>query len=549
MTKRILAVTGLLLALAASRPLADGTGLPLRNGKPVVAVVNDGAITLSAFLAQRQKPDAGRIPEGIGDDADLALLDRLVNVELIVQEAATMGISDMPEIRRQVDVTSRSLLREVLMNTISKDVKADPASVEAAFEDLTREWKTASVLFTSEDAARQFREAVSSGADWAQASAQAVADKKARGEDDGKYHQKKEFLPEFATALSALKPGEVSPVIHIQAGFVILRLLDIRYPENTTARAEAEKTAKGAGQESAIGKFEEDVWKQRVVVKQAVLDGIDYEKKTPTLEALLVDTRVLAVIKGGDPVTVGDLTEYLKLQFFHGGDRAGQLKRMNDRKRAAFDATVSRRVMNIEALHRGIDKTDEYIDRLADFEDSLVFDAFVRKVVEPDSKLKEAEVRAYYDGHLAEFSSPEMLRIRSLAFVDRKAAEAAIGQLREGADFGWLVANAEGQVDKAAAGLLTFDGRPVTTASMPEGLQKAVTGAKAGESRLYGSEDGRFYVLSVQDVVTPTAQAYDEVKGTIAKKLYGGKLKKNVEEYAAKLRAASKVDTYLRKAD
>ena len=63
-------------------------------------------------------------------------------------------------------------------------------------------------------------------------------------------------------------------------------------------------------------------------------------------------------------------------------------------------------------------------------------------------------------------------------------------KLREGTDYGWLVANAEGQVDKGTAGLLTLDGRPVTTDSMPEGVQKALTGAKAGEFRLYASPEG-----------------------------------------------------------
>jgi hypothetical protein len=460
-----------------------------------------------------------------------------------------MGLADLPEIRRQVEVTSRSLLREVLMNSIAKDVKADAAAVEAAFQELTREWKTASLLFTSEDAAREFRESVAAGAGWSEATARAVADKKARAEDDGKYHPRNEYLPEIAAAVAALKPGEVSAPVRIQAGWVVLRLEDVRYPENQAARAKAEESARGAGQESAVARFEDELWKQYVVIRQSVLDGIDYEKETPGVEALLQDKRVVAEIKGAEPVTVGDLTEYLKLQFFHGGDRAGQYKRMNGRKQAALDATVSRRVMTAEAVRRGIDKTDEYLDRRADFEDSLVFDAFVKKVIQPESKLKEEEVRAYYDGHVAEFSSPEMLRIRSLAFAERKDAEAAMSRLREGADFGWLSANAEGQVEKSAEGLLAFDGRPVTRASMPDGLQKAVAGVKAGESRLYGSADGRFYVLAIQDVVAPTPQPYDEAKGAIAKKLYAEKLKRNVEEYAAKLRAASKVDTYLRKAE
>jgi parvulin-like peptidyl-prolyl isomerase len=141
-----------------------------------------------------------------------------------------------------------------------------------------------------------------------------------------------------------------------------------------------------------------------------------------------------------------------------------------------------------------------------------------------------------------------MVRIRSLAFTGRGAAEDAMARLRDGADFGWLVANAEGQVDKSAPDVLAFDGRPITTDSMPADMQTAIKGAKAGEFRLFAAGDGPFYVLAVQEVLAPTPKAYDEVRDEIAKALYGEKLRKNADEYIAKLRAASRVQIYLEKA-
>jgi hypothetical protein len=161
--------------------------------------------------------------------------------------------------------------------------------------------------------------------------------------------------------------------------------------------------------------------------------------------------------------------------------------------------------------------------------------------------MREDEVKRYYDGHLREFSSPEMMRIRSLAFTRRTAAEDAMRKLREGTDLNWLAANAAGQVGPGAQGLLTFDGRPVTTDSMPAGMRKAVAGAKARESRLYASPEGHVYVLVVQQVLPPSAKPYAEVREAIAKKLYDEKIRKAVEEYAGKLRAQSKVETYLKR--
>jgi hypothetical protein len=141
-----------------------------------------------------------------------------------------------------------------------------------------------------------------------------------------------------------------------------------------------------------------------------------------------------------------------------------------------------------------------------------------------------------------------MMRLRSLAFAQRAAAEDAMRKLREGTDFAWLAANAAGQVAKGARGLLTFDGRPVTADSMPAGLSKALAGSKTGDLRMYASPEGHFYVLSVQQMIPPTPRAYDDVRETIARKLYEEKVKNSLEEYVGKLRTHSKVETYLKRA-
>jgi hypothetical protein len=82
---------------------------------------------------------------------------------------------------------------------------------------------------------------------------------------------------------------------------------------------------------------------------------------------------------------------------------------------------------------------------------------------------------------------------------------------------------------------------------MPDGVQKALAGSKAGESRLYASPEGHFYVLAVEQVIASNPKPYGDVREEIAKKLYGEKLKKNIEDFAGKLRAQSRVETYLKK--
>ena len=538
--------TGVLVVLMCGG--AAGQALPVKNGRPVVAQVNRDSISLDELVMQLDpSADLARLRRGIARPQDLEILDRMVNMKLIVQEAATMGLDETPEIRREADVQSRVILRDVLTERIVKDVKADPAAVEKLFRELAREWKTASLLFKDEAPARRAHMEIANGAAFADVAARAIAAKTATADGDDMYHRKADYLPQIGDAIAGTKVGQLSPLIRIPAGFVVMKVVDIRYPEDPAARAEAQKKALGQRRGAAMAAHEQALRRNNAVVNTAVLKSIDYEAAKPGIDALLKDKRIVAEIKGAAPVSVADLTDYLRLQAYHGTDQAAQRKRMNDRKEDALEATLARRLLNAEALRLGIDKTDAYRDRVNGFTESLVFGAFLQKVIVPDNKMREDEVKRYYDGHLREFSSPEMMRIRSLAFAGRRAAEDAMRKLREGADLNWLAANAAGQVGPGAPGLLTFDGRPVTTDSMPVGMRKAVAGAKARESRLYASPEGHVYVLVVQQVLPPSAKPYAEVREAIAKTLYDEKIRKAVEEYAGKLRAQSKVDTYLKR--
>ena len=151
--------------------------------------------------------------------------------------------------------------------------------------------------------------------------------------------------------------GQVSPVIKISAGFVVVKVLDIRYPENPEARAEARKRVSDQQEQVIVEAHDKALRQQYAVINQAVLKSVNYEAAKPGLDALLKDKRVVAEIKGGASVTVGDLTDYLRMQFFHGNDDGAQGKRMNAKKADALNATISRRVLNLEAQKAGIDKT------------------------------------------------------------------------------------------------------------------------------------------------------------------------------------------------
>jgi len=532
-----LTITLLIGLLVGSVGIVSGEDLPVIRGKKVVATVTGEPITLEELNRDLAFASGASQSEVLG---------RLINVNLVVQEGKRIGLDELPEIKNMIDAFSKVTLREELMERRVKDIKADQKEIEKLYREGIKEWKVSSVLLEKEDDAKKMAEEIGTGKNFDELSKQYVAAGKAKEGERGEWLKVKNISPQIVNAVSKIKAGSISPIIPIKSGFVILRLEDIRYTEDPEAMKQAREEALKRKKVQVLKDYSNALIKKYATVNQEVLKSIDYESKAPGFEALLKDKRAVAKITGEDPITVAELTQHLKMQFFHGIERAIESKKLNSKKVPALDEMIYKRVFRKEALRLGLDKTEGYENRVKEYENSVLFGAFVNKVIVPDIKMKEEEMKACYGEHVKEYTMPEMMRINGLVFAKREDEESAIEKLRKGTEFQWLAENAEGQVDKDTKGLLTFDGKLVTTKDLPEGVQKAIHGARAGDFRLYESSNGYFYVLAVQDVIPAKPQPYEEAREAVAKRLFDEKVKKAVEDYADKLRAVSEVRIYLK---
>jgi parvulin-like peptidyl-prolyl isomerase len=521
--------------------------LPVVKGKKIVASVNEELITLDQFnqeLEMLHQKVPGEKKGGKGNPLDL--LNRMINTRLIIQEARRMGLHELKEIRERVDVFARVTLRDDLIERQIKDIKPDEKEVEEVYKESIKEWKIKSILFEKEENAKKMDSEIKAGKNFDEVLKKFLADKLGKGSQEAEYLKGKDLLPPVAEAVSKMKVGTVSPIIPIKSGFVILKLEDIQFPDNPIAKEQVRLEVLRKKQKDAVIKFDKSLKKKYVKVNEGLLKSLDFESKEPGFDKLLKDKRVVAEIKGENPITVGEFADYMKQQLFHGVDRAIETKRLNKRKDKVLEEVLNKRVFRKEALRLGIDKTESYKNKVKEEENAVIFGAFVKKAVAPDIKLKEEEIKAYYDQHIKEYTYPEMMKINSLLFFKREDAEKALTSLRQGTDYQWLKANVEGQVDKGSKGIIDLDEKLLTTKDLPEDVQKAVSGAKSGDFRLFESPAKHFYVLFIQEVIPSRPQPYPEAREKIANKIYGEKITKALEEYADKIRAVSDVKVYLK---
>ncbi len=521
-------------------PLFADFPLAMVDGKPIT--VKDLATALAGAHERMEEKASGK-KAGKEDYSDM--LNRLITARLMVAEAANMGLGDLKDVREMIDAYRHRTLRELVMDRHVKDVKADGTTAEKLYREAAREYRMMSVMVQKVADADKIEAEIKAGKDF-KAIVKEFTDKGAQGGQDVKYVKQGELLPAIASVVSGMKVGEVSSRIPIESGFVFVRLDGSRLPQKVDAKVmeKAKEEALHLKKRSALTDFKKQLVRKYVRINAKLFNSLDFQAKVPGFDRMLKDGRVIATVKGEKPITVAELAGGIAGKYFHGVAEGIENKTVNEKKLLVFDELVHKRIFEKEALREGIDKTAEYRDMVKAYEGSVLFGAFVDKAVMPDVKIKPEEVKAYYREHIDDYSYPEMMRIRSIAFTGREYAENAIEKLRRGDDFDWLLANAEGRASTDAKGLLTFKGDLLITKDLPEGVRKTIAGARPGDLKLYAGPDNYYYVLSIKDVVSARPRSFAEVKTEAAKKVFAEKVKKAMDDWAQKLRKAYKVKIY-----
>jgi hypothetical protein len=504
--------------------------LPIQ-GETVLASVNGEWITLDDLMQQ-----VGTLHSGMDQQAaeaatgavrtpdPTAFLDRMVNVQLVVQEARNIGLDELPEMTGQIATLRLSLLKEAVIAERTKTIsEGDPAEVKRLVREAVREVQIGSVLFPAMESAQAFHDKVSAGEDFDALAARLLEDGTA------KMHQEEEYL----------KASRLQPAV---AGVTVFRLLDVRYPDDPEARAAAEREALAVRQQIDLADYVQELRERYLKIDQEVLDSLDYEAGPEALEKLRSDDRVVAAMEGGEPITVAELTYRLDKKIFHGIERAIEQKRANEEIPGVLDRIAQERATVLEAKRLGIEQRPQFRSTLRARTEGLLFGKFVSKVVDPSVKLTDEEVRAFYDEHASEYSTPHMMRLDSLIFDKRADAETGLEKLRQGADLNWMRANASGQVDPhAGKATWRFDGKILPVSGLPEGAQGALAGASTGDFRLWEESADAFHVLHVVQSVPSEVRDFEEVKTSVAGRVFADKRQQQLEHWIEQLRMASEI--------
>ncbi|MEZ4387258.1 MAG: peptidylprolyl isomerase [Candidatus Krumholzibacteriia bacterium] len=222
-----------------------------------------------------------------------------------------------------------------------------------------------------------------------------------------------------------------------------------------------------------------------VVIDSTLLRACDFATEDrAALEAMSDSEAVLAVIPSG-PIKVKNLAREIRFKEYHGLQGKPDAAERRDR---IFRELLIESLLRYEARTRGVENHPE-IRRLAHgLEQQLVLEEAMKVLLPIEFKPTSAEVEAYYQAHLAEYTPGPRVKVEGVKFADEAAARRFRDRLLSGAKLEWLRRNTDGIMDTpppfppiffdpATAGIAPADcvkGRVLDIFTVPNGFVVAV---------------------------------------------------------------------------
>lgn len=222
-----IAIPALLLTVGASAVAQEKTLFKV-NGQSVPTAYAD-------LLLNNQ------INQGAQNSPELraAIEQRLLQIELLSQEAKRKGLDKRPDVITTLGLSTRQLLADAAVSDLLKDVKISEAELKAAYEQAIsqqagrQEFKVSHVLLDTEAAARDIIARLDKGekiASMAKLSKDPGAQRDGGSVDLG-WNMPNNFVPPFAAALARLSKGKhTSEPVKTEFGFHVIYLEDTRTP-------------------------------------------------------------------------------------------------------------------------------------------------------------------------------------------------------------------------------------------------------------------------------------------------------------------------------
>ena len=498
-----------------------------------LAKVNDQEVTGPELNQEFVRLHGGHAKFLGGESETRQFLDLVIDQELLVQEAYRLELEDIPAIQTAVkEYEDRKASEYFVKVEIQQKSVPAPEQVREAWKRETSElYQTREIVLDSRaEADAVYLQLLFGGEVEVLARQCSTAPSRVHG---GRLPPIGwgARSPAWEDAVFRLSPGETAAPFETPEGWQIVELLSVdvvEQPDFGKASQKIQAILAKRMVEERRRDISDDLWKKyRVHRSDIALDPDSLRQaatKTPGLAIATWDGGQLAVKEFLSAVDWSAMP----------ADSPGRFQAQME---AQLRQTVNAPLVLLEARARGYQKAPEVAEAVRRYQEDLMERALYADYIFKGLTVTDQEVRAYYDGHKADYIGPEKRRVAHIVVPTREEAEEIEKAIAEGEQFEKLVSRSTDTESAKKLGNLGW-----VTRNDAVGELEAVFSLEEGQvSQPIESKYG-YHVFLVRKIVTGEPLEFEEARDRIRKKLIEQKEREKRKLWVQKLRETSRIE-------
>lgn len=235
-----------------------------------------------------------------------------------------------------------------------------------------------------------------------------------------------------------------------------------------------------------------------------------------------------------------------------------------------LDSLISEELINQEGQKDGVQVTDEDIEKevtsvkgsygsdaefqqaltsygmtIDDLKKSMKSQVLLKKILAPQVKITDDDIKKYYDENLETLKVPEQIQASHISVATKEEADAILAELKNGGDFATLAKNKSlDTATKDNAGSLGY----ISSGNMDEAFDTAAFALKAGETSGAVKTSTGYDIIKVTDRKAAYTPTMEEKKEDIKTAITTQQLASLSTTWLQEKKSQSTVENYLSKA-
>lgn len=254
--------------------------------------------------------------------------------------------------------------------------------------------------------------------------------------------------------------------------------------------------------------------------------------KPATTEQAKKEGKTLAEVNGNVITTQDFQTEIDRLPPY-----LKPMVQSSEGKKELLDSMVVREIILEQARKDGIDKDKEVADRMEDLRKRLIVETYLKRKVEKEAQISDAEMKKFYDENKEKFKTGDQVKASHILVKTEKEAADVLAKLKAGAKFDELAKKFSTDSSAAKGGELGWFSKG---AMVPE-FEKVAFGLKEGETSGIVKTQFGYHIIMVTGKRPAGITPYEEVKEQIRANLLPTKQQEIFTKMKDELKKSAKI--------